>query len=53
MWDRGNDYSNDVKKVKVYAYRMRVKQFFAVGLIAGNIVELEEDDTPFPVSISA
>ena len=47
MWGRGNYFCNDVRMADMFAYKKEVnlKQFFFVRLLAGNVIQLEEDDT--------
>ena len=47
MWGRGNYFSNDVRMADMFAYKKQenLKQFFVVRLLAGNVIQLEEDDT--------
>lgn len=48
QWGKANYFTDDVRFAHFYAYSVpdsNLRQFMLVNILAGNIVELEEDDT--------
>ena len=48
QWRRANYFADDVRMVDGYSYRKpgsNVNQFMMVNIVAGNMIELPEDNT--------